>query len=260
MTPSANNRARAIRLNRIALWTTNHWLRIALIIVGVYASLPWVAPTLMKLGAIGPANVLYTLYSPFCHQFVFRSFFLFGEQATYPREISGADQKPFESYIKDLPAFSPDRVVNMPPFSGVIGDPQNFTPAFQLASREFVGNPQMGYKTTLCMRDVAIYSAIFFGGLIFTRIRKRLRPIPIWLYVLLGIAPIAIDGLSQLLGYPPFNLWEPRETLPAFRVVTGALFGLANVWLGFPYLEMSMQDSRDQILAKLARAGVTTTN
>lgn len=258
MTQSENTRQRAIRLNKIALWTTTHWLRIALIIIGVYASLPWVAPTLMKLGATGPANLIYTLYSPFCHQFAFRSFFLFGEQATYPREISGADQKPFESYITDMPAFSPDRVV--PPFPGVIGDPRDFTPAFQIASREFIGNEQMGYKTTLCMRDVAIYSAIFFGGLIFARIRKRLRPIPIWLYVLLGIAPIAIDGLSQLLGNPPFNLWETRETLPVFRVVTGALFGLANVWLGFPYLEMSMRDSRDQIMAKLARAGVPITD
>jgi uncharacterized membrane protein len=114
----------------------------------------------------------------------------------------------------------------------------------------------MGYKTTLCERDIAIYSALFFGGLAFTQVRRRLRPIPIWLYVLLGIAPIGIDGLSQLLGNAPFNLWPPRETLPIFRVVTGALFGLANVWLGFPYLELSMRETRDQILAKLARAGI----
>jgi len=257
MTPSASNRQRAVRLNRIGLWVTAHWLRVALIIIGVYASLPWVAPTLMKLGATGPANVLYTLYSPFCHQFAFRSFFLFGEQAAYPRESTGTADKPFEAYIEGLPEFSPDRVVA--PFPGVIGDPREFSPAFQLAAREFVGNEQMGYKTTLCERDVAIYSAIFVGGLAFARVRRRLRPIPIWLYVLLGIAPIAIDGLSQLLGNPPFNLWPPRETLPVFRVVTGALFGLANVWLGFPYLEMSMRESQQRIMSKLARAGISIT-
>jgi hypothetical protein len=74
---------------------------------------------------------------------------------------------------------------------------------------------------------------------------------------LFGIAPIGIDGFSQLLGNAPFNLWPPREALPIFRVVTGTLFGLANVWLGFPYLEMSMKETRDQILAKFARAGIS---
>jgi uncharacterized membrane protein len=253
MTQPSGNRQLAVRLNFIALWVTRHWLRVALIIIGVYASLPWVAPTLMQLGATGPANILYTLYSPFCHQFAFRSFFLFGERSTYPRADAGIAQEPYEEYIKNLPEFDPDRVI--PPF-GKVGNPYDFSAAYQIASREFVGNAQMGYKTTLCERDVAIYSAIFIGGLGFARMRRRLRPIPIWLYVLLGIAPIAIDGLSQLLSLPPFNLWPPRETLPIFRVVTGITFGLANVWLGFPYLEMSMRESRDQILAKLARAGI----
>lgn len=254
MTLSPNNRSFALRLNLITLWITRHWLRVALVIIGIYASLPWAAPTLMKLGATGPANVLYTLYSPFCHQFAFRSFFLFGEHPTYPRDGASINQTPYEEYIKNLPEFAPDRIV--PPF-GVIGNVYDFSPAFQVASREFVGDPQMGYKTTLCERDIAIYSALFLGGLAFTQVRKRLRPIPIWLYILLGIAPIGIDGFSQLLGNAPFSLWPPRETLPIFRVVTGTLFGLCNVWLGFPYLELSMRETRDQILAKFARAGLT---
>ncbi len=251
---SSNHRSFALRLNLMTLWITRHWLRVALVIIGVYASLPWAAPTLAKLGATGPANLLYTLYSPFCHQFAFRSFFLFGEQLTYPRGGASVGQSSYEEYIRNLPEFAPDRIV--PPF-GVIGNIDDFSPAFQIASREFVGNPQMGYKTTLCERDVAIYSALFLGGLAFTQVRRRLRPIPIWLYILLGLAPIGIDGLSQLLGNAPFNLWPPRETLPVFRVITGTLFGLANVWLGFPYLELSMRETRDQILAKLARAGIS---
>ena len=36
----------------------------------------------------------------------------------------------------------------------------------------------------------------------------------------------------------------------------GALFGFATAWLGFPYLELSMQDTREQIEAKLVRAGI----
>jgi hypothetical protein len=46
-----------------------------------------------------------------------------------------------------------------------------------------------------------------------------------------------------MLSYPPFDLWPVRETLPAFRILTGAMFGLMNVWLAFPYLEMSMSES-----------------
>ncbi len=247
------NKSLGLRLNLLLLGFTRHWLRVALIVIGFYAGLPWAAPTLMKLGLTGPGQVLYTLYSPFCHQFGFRSFFLYGEQPVYPRYNTGTPLKPFEAYVKDLPEFAPSRVV---PIFGQVGDIYAFTPGFQGAAREYVGNPQMGYKVTLCERDVSIYTALFVGGLIYTRIRKRLRPVPIWLYILLGIAPIALDGFSQLLGYPPFSLWPPRETLPAFRVVTGALFGIMNAWLGFPYLELSMRDTREQLEAKLWRAGI----
>ncbi len=253
MTTPKTERSTALRLNLATLWVTEHWLRVALIIIGLYAALPFVAPTLMKLGVSGPANFLYTLYSPFCHQFAFRSFFLYGEQPAYPRYNTGSPLVPFETYARELPEFAPDRIL---PLFGQVGDIYAFTPGYQGASREFIGNEQMGYKTTLCARDVAIYTALFIGGLIYTRIRKRLRPVPIWLYALLGIMPIAIDGFSQLLGYPPFTLWPPRETVPAFRVLTGALFGLMNAWLGLPYVELSMRDTRAQILQKLARAGI----
>ncbi|MCZ2095058.1 MAG: DUF2085 domain-containing protein [Anaerolineae bacterium] len=106
--------------------------------------------------------------------------------------------------------------------------------------------------------DISIYSALFVGGLIYAIpvVRRRLRPIPIWLYVFIGIVPIGIDGFSQLLGYPPFNLWQPRETLPIYRVLTGVLFGLANAWLAFPYLELSFRDTRQALEAKLWRVGI----
>jgi uncharacterized membrane protein len=97
---------------------------------------------------------------------------------------------------------------------------------------------------------------MLIGGIGFGFVRRRLRPCPLWLYLLLGIAPIGLDGFSQLLGYPPFNFWEPRETLPVFRVLTGALFGFMNVWLGFPYFEQSMKETAAEIEAKFKRAGI----
>ncbi len=256
--PNPSDKKMAVRLNLLVLGFTRHWLRIALIIIGIYSSLPIAAPVLMEAGLTGPAQFLYTLYSPFCHQFAFRSIFLFGEQTFYPRYNSGSPLKPFESYVANLPDFAPDRIVTLFGQQVKVGDIYGFTPGFQGAARDFVGNAQMGYKTTLCERDMAIYWSLFIGGLIYTRplIRRKLRPAPIWLYVILGLAPIGIDGFSQLLGYPPFNLWPPRETLPAFRIVTGALFGLMNAWLGFPYLELSLRDTRRQIEWKLIRAGI----
>ncbi|MBI5669052.1 MAG: DUF2085 domain-containing protein [Chloroflexi bacterium] len=247
------DRSLAVRLNIWVLRFARHWLRVALVLLAIYISLPWVAPTLMKLGLTGPARALYTLYSPFCHQFAFRSFFLYGDQPAYPRYNTGSPLTPFESYAVTLPEFAPDRVH---PIGGAVRDVYEFTPGFQFAARDFVGNEEMGYKMTLCERDIAIYTALFVGGLVYSRVRRRLRPVPIYIYVILGVLPIGLDGFSQMLGYPPFNLWPPRETLPGFRVLTGALFGLMNAWLAFPYLEQSFNDTRRQVEAKLARAGI----
>lgn len=242
-----------LRLNIFMLRVARNWLRIVTALLAIWITLPFVAPTLMKLGIESPARVIYFLYGPFCHQFGFRSFYLFGEQIAYPRYNTSSGLRPYEAYVQDLPEFAPTAVH---PLGGPVGDIYGFTPGFQFASRDFVGNEQMGYKVTLCERDIAIYIAMFVGALAYGRVRHRLRPVPFWLYVLLGLGPIGLDGFSQMLGYPPFNLWPPRETLPIFRVVTGALFGLMNVWLGFPYLELSMRDTRRQIEAKLARAGI----
>ncbi|MFO7323194.1 MAG: DUF2085 domain-containing protein [Chloroflexota bacterium] len=253
---AGRTRSFAVRANIWLLRLSRRWLRVALILLGIYITLPFVAPTLMRIGAEGPARIIYTLYSPFCHQFAFRTLFLYGEQPFYPRSIVGSELKPFEEYITGSPAFE----AALEPFANPETiDVYGFSPALQFASRAFVGDERMGYKMTLCARDIAIYTAMFTGGLIYSipRVRRRLRPAPIWLYLILGIAPIGIDGFSQLLSYPPFNLWPPRETSLYFRVGTGICFGLMNVWLGFPYLELSMQDTRRQLEAKLSRAGIS---
>jgi uncharacterized membrane protein len=266
MSDQPKSRSRGVRLNLWVLKLSRNWLRVALVLIGLYAGLPWAAPTLMHFGLEGPAHLVYFVYGPFCHQFAFRSFFLFGEQPEYPRAISGTTLKPYESYIADSPQFKQALsnwvgIPNRSFFQSVNDfDPYVWSFDLQFASKDFFGDPQMGYKTAICERDISIYTALFAGGLIFAIpvVRRRLRPIPIWLYILLGVMPIAIDGFSQLLSYPPFNLWPPRETSPAFRVVTGVLFGLMNAWLAYPYLELSFRDTRAQVEAKLARAGIKT--
>jgi uncharacterized membrane protein len=219
----------AVRANRWALSLSRHWLRWVLLVIGLYVALPFVAPTLMHFGLTGPANAIYTAYSPLCHQFAFRSWFLFGEQAAYPRAVAHVDGlQPFDAFTPDVQQATGSKV-----------DLSQWTEDLIYSARAFIGDPKMGYKVALCERDIAIYLTLFIGGLIFSipYVRQHLRPIPLWLYVVLGIMPIAIDGFSQLLGYPPFNFWPIRETTPFFRTLTGALFGFVNAWLAFPHLE-----------------------
>ena len=69
----------------------------------------------------------------------------------------------------------------------------------------------------LCHRDVAIYSAILAGGLLFGLIRHRLKPLHFGWYLLL-ILPMALDGglqmFSELTQYVPLVvLWIAGLTI-----------------------------------------------
>ncbi|NPV67498.1 MAG: DUF2085 domain-containing protein [Anaerolineae bacterium] len=237
-------RRRAIRMQRGVLWLSRHWLWLVALFFGLYVGLALLAPVLMHVGATGPARALYTIYSPLCHQFAFRSWFLFGAQPAYPRADAGvAGLEPYESFVAQDEFFA------------AVPDLHAWTADLQLLSRSFIGNPVMGYKVALCERDIAIYGALFLFTLLFALIRNRLRPAPLWLYLVLGLGPIGLDGFSQLLSQPPLSLWPARESTPLFRTVTGALFGLMNGWLALPYLEESMRETRRELVTKLRRIG-----
>lgn len=238
---STDELRRLIRSNRLVLRLSRHWLKLILAFLLLYTGLSLLAPVFMQSGMEGPANVLYTIYGPMCHQFAFRSWFLFGDQMVYPRAAASSSLGSFEEYA-----------ARDPHFDGV--DLYTWSVDLQVKARSFIGNEEMGYKTALCERDVAIYGTMFVVGLLFARVRKWLRPAPIWLYLILGLMPLGLDGFSQMFSYPPFEYWPVRETLPHFRVLTGMLFGLMNVWLAFPYLESSMNEAVDAITHKLTQA------
>ena len=107
----------------------------------------------------------------------------------------------------------------------------------------YVGDATIGYKVAICQRDVATYGTILLAGLVFGLVRRWLvKPLPIWVFVL-SLVPMGIDGITQLFGLRESN-WQ-------LRVITGALFGLASVWLAYPYLEEGMRDIRDEVNKKL---------
>jgi uncharacterized membrane protein len=215
------------RIHRGVRFISRHWLALSNLLILLYVGLPFLAPALMKAGAERQANWIYKAYSPLCHQWAFRSWFLFGEQAAYPRALAG------------LPLTTLEQATGIP--DGDLG-----------AARQFVGNEQVGYKVALCQRDVGIYVGLLLGGLAFGAVRRRLPAMPIWAWAVFGVLPIALDGSSQFLGAFPFLGALARESTPLLRSVTGLAFGLSNVWLAFPYVEESMNDARVLSSSRLA--------
>jgi uncharacterized membrane protein len=246
--PSAQNRGCASGIDRLVYWISRHWLALFNTFVAIYITLPILAPVLMHAGATAPARVIYTIYSPLCHQMASRSFFLYGDQIAYPRAIAGTNLTPIEAYMPSLDEFA-----------AASTNPEDWT-AFLLAARHFLGNDQMGYKMALCERDMAIYTAVFFTGLLYGWLRRRrnIKPLPIWAFLLIGLGPIALDGFSQLFsqylalltpdGLPFLHL---RESSPLLRTLTGALFGFSLVWLTYPHIDAGMQKTESEQRQKL---------
>lgn len=188
-----------------------HWLAVLVGILFLYSLLPFLAPLLKSAGLNSLAQIIYQPYKLMCHTYGFRSFFLFGEQFVYSRsqfeQLSGIDTSGFAGLIQ---------------------------------SREFQGNAEMGFKVALCQRDVAIYFTMAVGGVVYALTRRRAKPLPFLLLLLIGVVPIGLDGFSQLLSQPPFNLITYRESDWVLRTLTGALFGFSLAWFIFPLIESSL--------------------
>jgi uncharacterized membrane protein len=194
-----------IFLDKLIFQLAKHWLFLTNLTWGLYVGLPILAPILMLTGHPWLGNVIYTAYKVACHQIAWRSFFIGGSQMVYT----------YEELI------------------ALVG------PAL---TERYIGDAIIGYKVALCQRDVATYGTILLAGLVFGLVRHRLKPLPIWAFVL-SLVPMGIDGLTQLFGLRESN-WQ-------LRMITGALFGLASIWLAYPYLEEGMRDIRDTVNEKL---------
>lgn len=113
----------------------------------------------------------------------------------------------------------------------------------QMPSRSlFVCDHQMA----VCSRCFAIYISFLFGGILFSFIRTKLKPWSLKYYILFCI-PMAVDGLTQLVGL--------RESDTTLRVITGAIFGLASALYVFPYFQMMFateEKDMERILKKEA--------
>ena len=215
-------------------WMAAHWLRLFLLVYGLWIWLPWLAPVFMHIGWDAPGRILYFIYSFFCHQLPERSFFLFGQKTMYSlREVQAAWQNTTNP----------------------------------LVLRQFVGNAVMGWKLGWSDRMVSFYGGVWLFALAWWPLRNRIRPLPFWGLILL-LLPIVLDGGSHAVsdlagvdqGFRQGNQWLAlltQQALPAWfyvgnalgsfnswmRLITGLLAGLGLVWFVFPYMQESFTEN-----------------
>lgn len=202
----------------MVFWLAKHWLGLFNVLMGLYVGGTFLAPVLMWLDYNSAGEILYRIYMPFCHQYPFRSWFLFGPQATYPAQQILQAQDMARLY------------------------------------HQVIGSPTIGYKVALCQRDVAIYGSMVLGGVAFALLRKRFKmpSLPLWAYFVFGVTPMLIDGGWQWLGYAVRWIfapewWTPHETTAFWRTLTGALFGLGLVALGYPSMHEYFEETRELV-------------
>jgi len=206
------------------------WFTLFGVVAGLYVLLPFLAPALMAIGWSEAGKAIYFIYSFLCHQLPERSYFLFGPKFTYP--------------LADIQAVW-----------------RNTTNPLIL--RQFIGNPEMGWKVAWSDRMVSMFSSVWLFGLLWFPLRQRLPKLP-FLGLVLFLLPMVLDGTSHLVsdfwgigqGFRDTNLWLAILTNHIFpssfyigdawgsfnslmRLLTGISFGLGLVWFGFPYLDDS---------------------
>jgi uncharacterized membrane protein len=216
-------------------WISKHWFATFLIIYGIWVWLPFLAPILMELGLTTAGNLVYFIYSFFCHQLPERSLFFFGDKTMYSlHEIQAAWQ-----------------------------DTAN-----PMVLRKFIGSETMGWKIAWSDRMISFYTSVWLFALAWWPFRPKIKPLSWWGFALL-LLPMIIDGsthaVSDLagigLGFRDTNQWLAALTnnslpvafyagdgLASFnswaRLFTGLLAGLGIVWLALPYIFQSQASSQ----------------
>ncbi|MBI5943631.1 MAG: DUF2085 domain-containing protein [Chloroflexi bacterium] len=208
-------------------WLSLHWLKVFLVIYGLWVFTPFFAPMFMNLGWTGTGRAIYFVYSFFCHQLPERSFFSFGEKSMYSLgEIQSAWQNTANPMIL----------------------------------RQFIGNETMGWKVAWSDRMVSFYTSVWFFAALWYPFRNKVKTLS-WRGFALLLLPMVLDGGTHMIsdlagignGFRDTNAWLAALTNSAFsptfyagdalgsfnsimRFISGLLAGLAIVWLAFPYI------------------------
>jgi len=217
------------RLDRFSYFFSRYYALVISIFLAVFILIPFFAPVLEHEQHPGAANVIYKTYRIICHQLAFRSFFLYGIQPFYPRELAHVDG--YMTYEE----ITGSNVIDLE------------------YARDFIGNNLYGYKVAICERDVAIYGSLALFGFLFHLTGKKIKTLKWYWWFILALIPIGLDGASQIpslsAGWPA---WMPiRESTPLLRVLTGTLFGTFTGWYMYPMMEESMKETRITLHRKI---------
>ncbi|MEZ4619113.1 MAG: DUF2085 domain-containing protein [Caldilineaceae bacterium] len=197
-------------IDKLLCFVLRHWLALFLTPMLIFVTLPFFAPVAMHWGWTGVGQLLYLIYSPFCHQLPQRSFFFFGEKFTYT----------LAEILEVYPYNDPWRL------------------------RHFIGTATMGYKVAWSDRMVSFYFMTPVFALIYPllqRFGRKLKPIPFWL-MLLTLTPIMLDGMTHVFsdvlygissgGFRDTNGWLATLTNHAFPgFYAGDQYGTFNWWM-----------------------------
>jgi uncharacterized membrane protein/glutaredoxin len=226
--------------DRFSYWMSRHYMLVFNLFLLLYIGVPFLAPVFKQVGWNGPATAIYKAYSPLCHQWAFRSFFLFGEQAYYPHAEA------------NIPG-----VITLEAATGI----SDQTDPSRLQARAYEGDSVLGFKVALCERDVAIWGAMLLFGLLFAISGRRIPKLHWMVWLIVGLVPVGLDGFSQLFSQlpPPYDFLHAilpyRESTPFLRSLTGFLFGAMTAWFMFPLIEETMADTRRVLAKKFAVIG-----
>ena len=216
------------KTNQFTFWLNQHWVLMINFFLGIFIIIPFLAPAFMALGLEIPGKIIYWVYSFLCHQLPERSYFLFGPKISY----------------------------TLPEIQSAWQNTNDF-----IVLRQFVGNSQMGWKVAWSDRMVSMFTSLWLSGILWSLIKKKIKPLP-WRCFVLLLLPLIIDGATHFFsdlagigqGFRDSNAWLATLTinnLPAnfyagdawgsfnawMRLISGLFFGVGVVWFGFAYLD-----------------------
>lgn len=220
-------------LQRAIYWLAGYWHGLFLSAFVLFLTLGFLAPALMAEGQTRAATAVYRFLAPHNHQLPERSYFLFGPDTAVA------------SYeLEELTAVGVDPTTR----------------------EQFTGNAQLGYKTALNHRMIAIFVGLIVGVFVWGASRGRLQLS--LLAFLLFLLPLLVDGYSHLFseqgsGFRQHNDWfmiQPAWATAVFysgtavgtlnwwlRTLTGFFFGLGLVWFTFPHFARYFQGVRKRL-------------
>lgn len=217
-----------IRSEQLTYLICRYWILVFGVFLGIIVWLPFLAPVFMKWGWEYPSRVIYLFYSFLCHQLPQRSYFMFGPKATYSLQ---------EIHAVWYNTINP------------------------LTLRQFIGNPEIGWKVAWSDRMVSMFTSLWLLGMLWYPFRRWLKPLP-WWGLGLFLLPMLLDGVTHSIsdlygigqGFRDSNAWLANLTNSTFppdfyagdvwgsfnaimRLLTGILFSMGIILFGFHYLD-----------------------